>query len=294
MDQYFVHLLIMDDGALMALMVALVLLGGLLGPLVFKVELEIQRIAYLWWIVVSSIVLTLSQVFWGIIPQATEAGVLWILMIAMMGCFVAFGLATYYGSAARSKDISGHRRHAWMGFIPLVNLWLMLKRGEPRPDAPKKSAAQRFVLDPLQVVFALMLLGLGNSMGDAIAESNAFEPNRSPRLMALVASAQTLEESLAAEAEASSAALPIRTDEITVFRSIRAEADTLFMDYDVEREFEDFKPGFEALIAQDQCHPEMFAVDLARGARLVFTYTAPSGRVIDAIEITQEDCNRLG
>ena len=57
--------------------------------------------------------------------------------------------------------------------------------------------------------------------------------------------------------------MPIRLDEITVFRSISVEGRTLHMECDIERNVGGINSGFEAKLASHYCDPSMFVVDLA-------------------------------
>jgi hypothetical protein len=82
----------------------------------------------------------------------------------------------------------------------------------------------------------------------------------------------------------------MRVDEITVFKTIEADKNTLTIKYDVEREDVEFIPEFKQMIAEDFCTQDILATDFSRGAILNVFYTAPSGRTIAQYVVTQEDC----
>jgi hypothetical protein len=291
MDQFLVSLLLLDEGARVALAFALIILGGFVGSRIFTVKVSLRRVAYLWWFASINLVLTISQMIWAATPTAAEGEYLSALILSGMGAFLVYGAALYYGSAARSNHIKGTTGSAWLGFVPFANLWLLLKGTEiPSTDAQQRPALSRYVLDPVLVISALFVLSFSQVISKIMEHTAPYDTAESQTLQSLITNAQTLEESFAAEAQASGAQLPIRIDEITTLRSISAEGKTLRMKFDVEREIGGFKSGFEAQLASQQCDPSMFATDIARGGRVVMVYYGPGGGLIDEFEITQADC----
>lgn len=293
MDKILVNLILLDELGIMALAGGLAIAGGGLGALLLKVRIPFRRVSYLWFLAGLNLALVIAQMGWLSVPAATEAGFFSAIMLGLFGSFLVFGLGIYYASAARSNDIKGNTRMAWMGFVPFVNLVLIFRRGGAmNAETGDRAGLARYVYDPLLVVGALAVFTLSKGLTKTIEEAPLWQPEDSPALHALVASAQTLEQSFATEAEASSRSLPLRVDEITVFSAIRAEGDTLYLTYDIEDdEVTGLKPGFESNIAEWQCAPDAFATDLARGGRIISTYKGANGQVIAEFEITQKDCD---
>lgn len=62
------------------------------------------------------------------------------------------------------------------------------------------------------------------------------------------------------------------------------------MRFDVERDITHFKPDFKAIIADQQCGPQMFANAIARGGKVALAYYRPDGSLIEEFVIAQEDC----
>lgn len=288
MDQYFARALLMEEGELMLVALALIIVGGVAASFIARPVHRYSRIKYIWALAGLNLALSISQFGWLFSPAAASADALWLLIVGMALCFLVFGAVTYYTSAARSNDMIGTTSKAWMGFIPIVNLWLIFSRGEERADEDKPSAARRFVVNPLLVTGALVVFALGQGFGKVLEETPA--PTGNSDLAALMASAQTLEESFANEARLSSSELPKRLDSITVMRSITAEGRELHVNMDVEQEISGFQPGFKASIAAEQCSPAMFGHDLRRGGAIVYNYYGPTGGMIDRFYITQADC----
>jgi len=291
MDQFLVSLLLLDEGAMIALAFVLIILGGFIGSWIFTVKISLRRVAYLWWFAGINLVLIISQMIWAATPTAAEGGYLSALILFGMGAFPVYGAALYYGSAARSNHIKGTTESAWLGFVPFANLWLLFKGTEiSSTDTQQRPVLSRFVLDPVLVIGALFVLSLSQAISKVMEDTALYDTAESQALQSLITNAQTLEESFAAEARASGAQLPIRIDDITTFRSISAEGKTLRIEFDVERDISGFNSGFEAQLASQQCDPSMFATDIARGGRVVLAYYGPGGGLIDEFEITQADC----
>lgn len=288
MDQYFARVLLIEEGELILAALALIIVGSLAASFIARPERRYSRIQYLWTLAGLNLVLSISQFGWLLTPAAASASALSLLVISMALCFLAFGAVTYFASAARSNDITDTTRMAWMGFIPIANLWLIFSKGEERSGTDKPSAARRFLLNPLLVTGALVVLVLGQGLGKVLEETPP--PTGYNDLAALVSKSQTLEESFANEARLSSASLPSRLDQVTVFRDITAEGDELHYHLDVEQEISGFRPDFKQSLAAEQCSPEMFEYDLNRGGTIVFNYYGPDGWVFERYRITKADC----
>lgn len=291
MDQFFASLLV-NEAAIIGIALALMIAGGIAAGLFLDIQATLRRVTYLWAVVLIGLGLTASQFLWVLTPAAADAGLLSLLAIVAFSAFAAFGAALYAASAARSRHIEGDTSLAWMAFVPLINLWLIFRSGRPDPDseARPRSPVSRFVLDPILVLGALLVLVLGQGIDHALQDVPLYDATDSVALRTLMTQSQTLEESFATEARLTRADLPIRIDEITVLSEIEARGRTLRITYDVEREIPGFRSDFETTLAAMQCAPEMFAADLARGGTIEMVYRAPDGRIIATFEITAADC----
>lgn len=291
MDQLFASFLLLGEGPIFLTSLLLIILGGMLGSRVFQVEIELRRVSYLWFITLSGLALTVTQTSWLFISEAADAGLFSALVIFAMGSFVLFGMAIYYGSAARMRDISGKTEGAWMGFVPFVNLWLIFKGKNPelRAMTPRHATA-RYILDPLLIFGALVVLSLTQFADREMKTkmSDAVEP--SPKLRELFVTSQTLEESLANDARLAAASLPFRIDDITRLTAASAQGTVLTLTYEVDREFTSFIPTFKSMLAEAQCAPDVYGPDIRRGGTIRMIYRTRSGRIIDSYDITAADC----
>lgn len=293
MDQFFVEYLLLNPFLMIGTNLLLTLIGGVVGAYFFTVRVRFRRVSYLWFLAGSNLALMIFQRGGGaFIPSAATAGLLSVLIIGLLSSFLFFGAALYYGSAARSNDIIGNTGKAWLGFVPLANLWLVFKRGHiiHNLDIKQRSAFTRFFADPLLVISALVVLTSIQVLGKVRQDSPIYQVSDSEALVALVANAQTLEESFAAEAAASSRELPIRIDEFTVFSAIEANGKTLRITFDVEQDFTSLSPAFKHALATQNCAPDMFAHDIRRGGRIILAYRGPDGQIIEEFEISRLNC----
>lgn len=290
----FLLSLILDEGSVILTALILIVAGGFIGSRIFTVEIALRRVTYLWFLAGCNILLTISQLGWLMSGAAADQGLISAFILLQLSFFIIFGAAVYYGSAARSNDIKGTTDSAWLAFVPLANLWLLFKRGEhTASQSPSvRSAFARYVGDPLLVLAALCVMAISQVIERAMEESSAFEVTESAALREAVSAAQTLEEAFRAEAEASSRQLPMRIDEVTVFRKIAADGKTLKLYFDVERDIPGFRADFKSSLAAEQCAPEMFLHDLSRGGTIMYIYTGPSGNTIDTFLISKADCDR--
>lgn len=291
MDQFFAQFFLLDEPVMMALFFALGIAGGVAGPFLFEVRLAFRRVVYFWWFACLNLALVISQLIWLAAPAAAEMGHLSVVVMAGLATFFLFGLGLYYGSAARSNHIDATTSNAWLGFVPFANLWLMFKAGDPALKlGPERSTFARYVLDPVLVVLAILVLATANVAADASDKLLESRTADATALQNLVSQGQTVSELFALEAAASSKDLPVRIDELTILSRVEARGDTLWMRFEVERENASFKPEFKSMLADQQCAPDMFASAVARGGKLALAYYGPDGSLIDEFVIAREDC----
>jgi hypothetical protein len=289
MDQYFIPLYLLEESALMGIILLLIVAGGTLAAFTTRVQVVYRRVTYLWFVALLGLGLTASQLLWALSPAAADIGMIWLLLIATMGSFAVFGALLYYASAARSRHIKGDTSNAWMGFVPLANLWLLFKRGGTE-DASQRSKLSRLVFDPLLVFGAIVVLSISQVVNTTLDDIPAFDPDDSLVLTNLLRDTQTLEDIFAAEVRASRALLPILVDEITLLSEIEADGKTLRMTYDLQREFPGFRSDFKSTLAETQCAPEMFGNEIARGGTIEMIYRSLDGNVIQTYAIINADC----
>ena len=270
----------------------LLISGGFIGSRLFDVQIRFRRVVYLWWLAGCNFTIVLSQLLWMLLPEAATFGMVSPLSIFALGSYVAFGAAIYYGSAARSNDISNRTSSAWLGFVPFANLWLVFRARdkELRDISMSRSTVSAYVLDPILVMGAVIVLASANLIEKSIEEMPARISARSEDLAELISNSQTLEQSFATEARLSKQSLPMRVDEITVFRDIKANGTTLTLIYDVESSISGFRSGFGDDLAREFCSVQIFGKGIQRGGTIIIEYYGPDKKLIDDFRINASTC----
>ena len=288
MEQLALEYMLADEGTMYITNFALVVLGGFIARYLKTIEIPLRRVSYLFLIAGLYIGFAVSQLGWFLAPAAAEIGLLSVLFIVMLGIVVVFGMGYYWLSAGRSVDIDGSTGAAWLGFVPLANLWLMFKKGET--SEPRHWAAS-FVLDPFLVILALLMIGFTNVVMDQMANYQPSDSRGNEAIVELAQKTLSVEEIFEAEARFSQASLPMKVDNITTMTGMVAEGKALRFIYDVEGGVTSFSPGFKAVVAKTPCEPESFLSVLKRGGKMIFEYNnVETGKEIDTITITIEDC----
>jgi len=142
------------------------------------------------------------------------------------------------------------------------------------------------------IVGAILIMTVSKGVDKIIEDMLDNNITDSQEITSLISETLPLEQIFAAEARTSKAELPIRIDEITVLSDVEAQGATLRITYQVEREIPGFIPSFKTGLANNQCSPEMFGTEIARGGIIEIVYIDLEGDVIEKFEITQEDCNQ--
>jgi len=291
MDKFFVSLLLLDELALMGIALVLMICGGFFGAFFLEPKVPYRRVVYLWFIALLGLALSIAQLILIFIPAAAEAGLISPLILLVGASTFLFGAGIYYGSAARSLDISGDTSNAWYGFVPFANLWLMFKGGKAQAEdvtSKPRSAFSRLVLDPILVIVAILILGTGQALDQLFEDALFYNPRDSQVLTELLLDSRSVEDNFAEEVRVSRPSLPIRVDDITVLVGLDAIGKTLRLTYDVEQDIQSFIPEFKQMLAPDQC--KMFGFNINRGGIVEMVYRGPDGGIIDTFRIMKGDC----
>lgn len=147
----------------------LVVLGAVIAGLVARVSFNMQRVVYFFSFGAIVMVSTSASAVWISFPAAMLADSVWILAAITVVAFLLTGYFFGVAAIARSRDAYGHGSMAPLAFIPLANLWLMLRD----TASPKQLNAVHQVTSPggpLGVVLGVALLIFAGIAGRAIEE----------------------------------------------------------------------------------------------------------------------------
>jgi len=289
MDQFFSQFMLLPESIMTLIAYLLIIIGGVTASRLMKIEFEVRRVTYLWLMAGLAAFTALTTLMWLLAEPAAQAGLLFLLIIAILATYVAFGAAWYAACAARSRHICGSTSKAWLGFVPIAVLWLVFAPKEKSQKAEaKRPLAMRVVIDPLLVIGALLVVGLSQASLKAIENSAA--QSDSPNLREALTGSMGVEERFSFEANAAQSNLPVVLDEVTTLNEIVADGKTLSFVYEVSEPITDLDPAFESSLAAEQCTSEAFLEELQNGGIIVFDYRDQSGERIGAVEISIGDC----
>lgn len=161
---------------------ALFLIGGVAGAFGFRVKASFGRDAYFCFLAGLHFAFMLLTLAWRVFLSANEVSNPSVIAAGFGASILLLGAGLYYGSAARSNGIGGGVGLAWLGFVPIANLWLIFKVGaagrghgrQPRSrfdGARPRSGLKRFFGEPPLVfcgVFIIYLAYMLRKVFDAV------------------------------------------------------------------------------------------------------------------------------
>lgn len=294
MDQFFLEFLLsLDELTEPLYWIALVAIGAVATALFVNVRIRLNRIAYLWWITFLTAALTANLALWLLLPQAADVGLFSALPILDLVNYLLFGALYYYGSAARSRDIAGGTHLAWLGFVPILNLELLLRPGAGADGAPARSGVRRFLIDPLLAISGVAVVVFTMIFAGRLAEHIDTEVVTDPAVEALFTGLRTPEMRFRREAAHTGRELPAPLGDNLIYKSIRAHGDVLQMTFEIVKGVPDFGPVFERRLAETYCPQQAYGPEFAQGGRVFVVYTAPDGRIVREFEVNQAACDAL-
>lgn len=169
MDRIFLNILLIGPFGAILLFAASILVGGIIASRFVTVRVSHRRVTYFWLSAVIFCAFTALQLGSELLSNAVRNGFFVPLCIFLALTFPLYGAFIYFTSAARSNHIAGDTSLAWLGFIPVANLWLLLKPG--RAD-PHHIWLEHGVRDIFIVAAALLPIGLGNEIIDELNETS--------------------------------------------------------------------------------------------------------------------------
>jgi len=281
--------LLLSEGQILAVNYGFIVLGGVLGGMFLNIRFRLRRVMYFLSLASLNVVLLLaSMTVWGMLPLAADAGFLVPVGLLGFGVLVASGTVLYVISAARANDISGTSFEAFMGFIPVANLYLLFAPGQLRV----RHFAARWLLDPALVIAGLLVFSAVNTVVKMDNQRGKFSgTTTSDTLTEILADAMPVADFLAQASAEMKDALPLQVDETTRLVSLKAEGHRLTYTYKVAADIDQFHDGFEKGLAESNCRPDLLGPSLSKGAEIIHRYEREDGYVIGNFEITYTDCS---
>ena len=123
----------------------------------------------------------------SVLPAAARDGYLSAATGAAMVAWGLIGLLLYRVSAARSLDMRGDTRRAWMGFILILSLWLLFRPGRPQPGAvpPVRRGSGAWATDALIVFMGVCVIAGTLRQAEDTLQINIFDEPGGEELLQL-------------------------------------------------------------------------------------------------------------
>lgn len=248
--------------------------GGLLGLTSRENKSSISRVQYFISLAILAFANALSGIGTLFTLPAMEHNLFWLvtgypLIVTALTGFVLARL-----SVARAMDISGHKRLAILGFIPIANLYLLLRAGRTRLGILRSGATP------------LLSGGKGVTIGFVILALSIYTTFHIK--MALISNEQ-LSTQLDRIANKLQPMLPITTGETVDLVMVKAAQNELQRTYIVyEPDFE-FTSDAHQKIATYLCDDPKIEILVKAGAVFVENYVTDHNQ-LNTFRIGQNDC----
>ncbi|MAL39555.1 MULTISPECIES: hypothetical protein [Thalassospira] len=252
--------------------------AGLLGAMSRRNNVSITRTQYFVRLSLLGFAIALSGVAYVFTMPAIEHNLYWVitvypLLVAMVAGFVLGRL-----SVARALDIGGQKQLAILGFIPVLNLYLLLKSGRTRPGIIRSGSA------------SLLSGGKGIMIGLAIIMLGAYTSFNFKTSAFTIDDQQQLSAKLGKIANDLQPMLPITTGETVDLVMIKAARNELQRTYIVYDPAFAFTADSHDQIAAYLCSDPKIALLVNAGAVFVENYVT-SQKHLNTFRVSRTDCS---
>ena len=267
--------------------------GALIAAAFHKSSAELQRAPYFAYSgFLFCIAAALKLAWFGLIP-AMIGGFLWVFVlvdgIMNLGIGYAFGVI----SMARSRDAYGHARMAFLAFIPIAILWLMITPTKNDVSANRVPTI-RLVTGSLGVLTGIVLLVAGGAMEafiqmetDRMVAAARKDPVMQRTSIDMMLRGQGLEETVRQLA----AGVPSRRiDETTTLLRVLGDGTTLRYVYEVSTNLNALPMSLRQGLVRQNCNLEAIRPVIDAGATIEHFYQRPDGTRIGIVTVTRDIC----
>lgn len=248
--------------------------------------LSLRRVPHFIYLAFVTGLISAAPLAWTLTTVALNAGMLWALVGFVFSMIALAGFATGVLAHARSVNAYGDGSGAWMGIVPIANLFLMLKRPlDWRPSGWKNRS-----LNALGTVVGFVMLALGSGIGKVAEEMTnqmADDAANQSAMLAGMAKAQGIEATL----EMIASQVPSqKIDETTTLIGVEADGSTLRYIYEVAGQIDALPLNLRVNLAQENCSNEAIRPIISAGASIQHRYIRSDKSEIGVVEVTPQIC----
>lgn len=292
--EHLLSLMFLDDLNPSVVVLLCMMAGGIVGACLPDTRRRMRRVIFFLWL---TVIWFLEGSIWNllvsVLPAAARDGYLSAATGAAMVAWGLIGLLLYRVSSARSLDMRGDTRRAWMGFLLILSLWLLFRPGRPQPGAvpPPRRGLGAWATDALIVFMGVCVIAGTLRQAEDTLQINVFDEPGGEELLQRLTSAMPLAKLLSLLADDYNSRPPysdIATAPDAYVKGAKVQGTTLQIEYVTP----DGAPSL-ADTAATYCDPYFFVAELGRGAVLDIVFNAPDGSPVDRYTITSADCGAV-
>jgi hypothetical protein len=292
LEKFAISLLNQSEAVLMAAGIGVSIVGFILALLKRQGSTwSLRRVPYFLALAGTFVVSSALPLAWLATFEAMQAGILWLLVAAVFTGIAALGYA--YGVISHARSVSGYGdgSSAWMGFVPIANLFLLFKT--PMQDASKRSLVG--VLGNVGgIIFGLFLLALGQVItqtGDRAINDAAERAGSDPALQSLSIEAMIDTQGLRSTLSQMAAEVPSqRVDETKTLVRVEGDGDTLRYIYRVETNALELPASVRTGLTKHNCGYEGISAVIQAGATVEHVYRRSDETELGIVTIDREVC----
>lgn len=280
-----------DQSQLKLLSYALIVVGGAIGGIFHRSELEMQRGTYFAFTGCLFLAAALSQLIWIGSVESLIKGTLWVLMSIDLATSLVLGYLLAVIAMARSRDATENARSAFAAFIPLANLWLMLKPSKSLSGSPNRY--QSFLSGGTAVLVGIVALAASTLVTKyaereiaariASAESN---PEYAEKSLLLLIAKQGLEQTIvqiAAEVKT-----PEEINKIIRLDRVYGDGGTLRYEY-IKTTTTVGSDNERSNLISNICRSDLRGL-ISAGATVEFRYLYADGSELEKVSVAADQC----
>lgn len=275
---------------LRAIAYGLAILGAVIAGVTTRSKSELRRAPYFAGMGLLFLASATTEIVWLGSLSAITGGYLWALMAVDLVKMLAFGYFLCVFSMARSRDAFGTGSGAFLAFIPIANLVLLLK-GSKKQSSVNHIATAPILTGGLGVLSGFAMVIAAVVLTGVLTKRMAEDSNMGLKLQAASTDLLIRNNGLGATLAqlAAEVTVPQKIDEVTTLRRIETDATSLRYLYIVDG-LDRLLDGFEQNLTQSMCANDAMRPVLRAGGVIEQAYYTTDGRELGTVRITSESC----
>lgn len=268
--------------------------GGLLAWALHRGKLAMKRAPYFAYTSLFILLMALTQMVWLASQSAVAAGYLWILMIVDVATSVIFGYGLAVIAMARSRDVCGQAKMAFLAFIPLANLWLLFNKSREEASVNRTvtpnwlNGGNGILSGFVFLLLAFMFIFIVQMEIDSATKASQTDPANQQVPIDQMLTERGLEFTL--REMSTSVQTPMPVDETTIVLRVEALGSTLRYTYEIMIPLDFLPDAMRTGLIEQNCTLSEIRPLIDSGATLEHVYFRPDRTEIGRVYVNAEAC----